>query len=161
YYNRISLAVREIEATNRVRAKILLDDCPRAMRGWEWHFARRLCYAPPHATFPMQASLVGRVAWGPDGKYFATLGQSDRNEALPAAARQDAREVKVWEAATGKLALTLVHARSVISLAFRPDGKQLATAGGDGALVWDVATAQPIHTYRGKSKELLCVAFGH
>jgi WD40 repeat protein/tRNA A-37 threonylcarbamoyl transferase component Bud32 len=162
YYNRIGLAVREVEANNRVRAKVLLDECPSAMRGWEWHYARRLCYARAHATFPEQASSVGRVAWSPDGKHFATLEQGDgMHNAPPAWAKEDAREVKVWTAATGKLAQTLVHAGTVVRLAYRTDGEQLATAGDAGVVVWDLATGQLIHTYRGKSKAYLCVAFGH
>ncbi len=160
YYNRIGLAVREIEANNGVRAKTLLDECPIGMRAWEWHFARRLCYARPHATFPKQACILGRVAWSPDGKYFATVGLRDDAEPIRDSAGQSMREVKLWLAATGELELTLAHDRPVVGLAFSPDGEQLASASVGGVVVFDVGTGQLIHTYRGKSEEVLCVAFG-
>jgi tetratricopeptide (TPR) repeat protein len=54
--------------------------------------------------------------------------------------------VKVWEAATGKVVLSLKgHSRPVVSMAFSLDGKRLASASMDGTVkVWEKVTGQEI-----------------
>jgi hypothetical protein len=42
YFNRIQLAEREWAANNMTRADHALAGCPTALRGWEWHYLRRL-----------------------------------------------------------------------------------------------------------------------
>jgi WD40 repeat protein len=49
-------------------------------------------------------------------------------------------EVKIWDAATGKLLLTFGHRAALTDLEFSPDGKQLAAATNDYAvIIWDVS----------------------
>ena len=57
----------------------------------------------------------------------------------------------MWDAATGQETLTLKgHTGDVSSVAFSPDGKRLASAGGDGTVkVWDAATGQETLTLKG------------
>src|SRR5262249_20706507 len=42
YFQRIGLAERELAAKNVGRAEELLEECPLRLRGWEWHFLKRL-----------------------------------------------------------------------------------------------------------------------
>jgi WD40 repeat protein len=74
-------------------------------------------------------------AWSPDGKRLAT-----------ASADQTA---KVWEAATGRILLTLSgHENTVHRIAWSPDGERLATASADQtARVWDAATGRLLLTF--------------
>ncbi len=53
---------------------------------------------------------------------------------------------EVWDAASGKVLLTLRgHTNNVLSVAWSPDGKQLATASADEtAKVWDAASGQEV-----------------
>jgi WD40 repeat protein len=56
---------------------------------------------------------------------------------------------RIWEAATGKLiGWPLVHPGGILTVAFSPDGKTIATAGGSEARgearLWEVATGKPI-----------------
>ena len=51
YFQRIALAEREWAANNLSRMEELLDECPADLRGWEWHYLKRLRYStlPPAA----------------------------------------------------------------------------------------------------------------
>lgn len=53
--------------------------------------------------------------------------------------------VNLWDLTTGKRLLTSPgHAASVKSLAFSADGQRLASCGGDGVILWDVAKRMPL-----------------
>jgi ribosome assembly protein 4 len=52
------------------------------------------------------------------------------------------------------------HTDAVISLSFSPDGKRLASGGGDMAVrFWDTTTHMPIHTCIGHRNHVLCTAW--
>src|SRR5437899_3132904 len=46
YYQRIALAEREWSTNNLRRFEELLDTCPEDLRGWEWHYLKRLRLEP-------------------------------------------------------------------------------------------------------------------
>jgi WD40 repeat protein len=76
------------------------------------------------ATLAGHKGAVDRIVFSPDGRLIATgstLGT-----------------VKLWDAATGELRLTLKDSVSLQS--FSPDGRWLATVGDQTAQVWDTVT---------------------
>ncbi|HEV3256892.1 MAG TPA: protein kinase, partial [Gemmataceae bacterium] len=81
---------------------------------------------------------------------------------LPAAGKTDLRG---WEwhyllrLCRGKSTLR-GHTDQVTTVAFRPDGRSLATAGRDKTIIlWDLATGRPLHTLKGHTGVVWCVAF--
>jgi WD40 repeat protein len=79
-------------------------------------------------------------------------------------------EVKVWDARAGQILLTFRgHTQGVLSVAFSPDGRLVASATGStngtvplpGAeiLLWDAETGRQIQRLRGHTGGVNCVAF--
>jgi WD40 repeat protein len=70
-------------------------------------------------------------------------------------------EVKVFDAATGRLGFTLRgHTSNVVAVAFSPDGSRIATASFDQTVkLWDAATGREAFTIRGHKGGVLSVAF--
>jgi len=99
-----------------------------------------------------------------------------RYRASPCAACPGGRELagsngkaaKVWDAATGRELLTLrCHGGDVLSVAWGPDGRRLATGSGDQTTkVWDVGKSgsegragQELLTLRGHTRGISSVAW--
>jgi eukaryotic-like serine/threonine-protein kinase len=150
-FQSIALAERELAANNVGRAEELLAECPHDLRGWEWHFLKRLPHDPPRVIQASKTWLLALAA-SADGRYFATssfgmfyLG-----------------EVKLWEAATGREVCSVHgHIGPVSSLAFRRQDNQLATAGLDHTVVlWDPAAQKPVHKLKGHRGPVLAVTYG-
>jgi WD40 repeat protein/serine/threonine protein kinase len=136
YFRRIALAEREVEAGNVGRAEELLEECPAALRGWEWHFLKRRCREEP-LTFREHPAHVHYVALSPDGKTVASTSLA------PGATGTAWGEIRVWERATGKLIHCLLGHEGPAHAEFHPDGKVLVSAGQDRSLrVWDLATGR-------------------
>src|SRR5262249_56650995 len=93
------------------------------------------------------AEVVASVAYSPDGSRVVS---GDR-----------AGEIKLWEAATGRLIHTMATGNPVEAVAFHPDGTRLASAGGDdGAVIlWDAATGQRIRTFPVHTKRVFRFIF--
>jgi WD40 repeat protein/serine/threonine protein kinase len=123
YYERIALAEREWSANNLSRMLQLLEECPEDLRGWEWHYLRRLRYKTL-APLRHDAAVLYAVV-SPDGRRIASSDQDGW--------------VKLWDAQTGReLRKFRAHRDHARNVAFSPDGRRLATASWDGTVkVWD------------------------
>jgi WD40 repeat protein/class 3 adenylate cyclase len=97
---------------------------------------------------PSRAMSKIAAAFSPDGDRIAASGPSQHLAG-------------VWDARTGAAVLELVgHTGDVNSLAFSPDGLQIATAGRDEtARVWDATSGTLIATLRGHTSEVSAVQF--
>jgi WD40 repeat protein len=96
------------------------------------------------ATATVKRSFAAHTTWIQDIEYSAD------GKRLVTAGRQD-HTVKVWDAATGALQLTLSgHKNNVMRASFSPDGTWIATASVDNtALVWDATTGELAWTFLG------------
>ena len=99
--------------------------------------------------FSGQGTAVGvdAIAASPDGTQLAT-GEFDTT-------------VKLWDAATGKLLLTLFgHSSKVVGVAYSADGRYLASASEDGTIkLWDARTGRDVLTLAGHTSGVTGVAF--
>src|SRR5262249_39242777 len=73
YFNLIALAEREYRSGDINRADELLNDCPEALRGWEWHFLHRVARVPRTVWQPHKG-WVTSVSANPAGNRLATGG---------------------------------------------------------------------------------------
>ncbi len=78
-----------------------------------------------------------------------------------AAVHHEGREVFVFDAHSGKPAMTLIgHDGGLLGVAYSRDGKRLASCGDDQTIrVWDLETRRTAHTLHGHVSGVLCVAF--
>jgi WD40 repeat protein/mono/diheme cytochrome c family protein len=96
------------------------------------------------------SSPVASVRFSPDGSVLAVGGYQD---------------VRLVESASGKMLATLPgHTDYVRSMAFSPDGKRIAAAGGAPQLfgeirIWDVQSHQLIKTMRGHKDCIYSIAW--
>ena len=102
-----------------------------------------------------KAMLIS-LAWSPDGKLLATAGTG------PMASQEPDRNntVRVWDTATGKLKWSLqAHAGEMFdgsptsmatSVAWKPEGKYLATSGPETIGIWNVSTRVDEHVLRDR-----------
>lgn len=88
---------------------------------------------------------VSAIDFSPDGKYLVS-GSDDKN-------------IKLWEAGTGREIRTFVAQDMVDFVAFSPDGKFLLSLESKGGVkLWDVKTGKEIRTLRKGGKSLIAVA---
>ena len=130
YFQRITVAHRELSIDNLAAALRALGECPEDLRGWEWYYLMRLCKVDP---------LVIRDKTGVHGVAFSSDG-----ERLASAAADGT--VRIWNSKTGEIIREFhAHDKAACAVAFHPDDRHLVSAGMDGwAKVWDLATGQEV-----------------
>src|SRR5262249_14206751 len=69
---------------------------------------------------------------------------------------------RVWDAATGKLLFrTRPQVGAILTVAFSPDGRELATPSRAGyAQIWDTRSGRLVSTFTGHTGEVLAAAYG-
>ncbi|MHC4399548.1 MAG: protein kinase domain-containing protein [Planctomycetota bacterium] len=148
YFHRISLAHRELQLGQPVKALRLLEYCPTKRRGWEWDFLKRLCYEHQDAqrTQLFFSHRVQSVAFGPDS--VVAVGTDDGIATL-------------WNISTRKrLGGFAGHSGPITSVVFSRDGERLATASEDATVkLWDVRSGTHLRTFHGHQSKISCVAF--
>ena len=119
-------------------------------------------------TFPVKPSVeygewasAADVAFSPDGKRIAAPVTAGSRSAPAGLLIDDTgASVRVWDLETGQATQAMKGLKaSVGRVVFSPDGKLLATAGGDKAVrVWDVATGKELAVLPGPDG-VLAIAF--
>ena len=86
------------------------------------------------------------AAFAPDGRSIVTA--------------EIDRAVRVWDARTGRLRLEFrAEWRGASSVAFSPDGSQVASGGGGSPIVWDATSGAVLATFGGTTGGSAVIAF--
>ncbi len=145
YYSRISQSQLQWRVNDVTGSHLSLEKClPTAgledRRGWEWYYLRGLFHLDLFTLQHQHAGVGGAVAFRPDGRWLASVVG-----AHPESEGEQAGEVRIWEAASGRLVRDLIAPGTAHRLAFAPDGERLALACTDGTvLVWDAAAGKEL-----------------
>src|SRR5262249_55269400 len=135
------------------RAETRLNECPTELRGWEWHYLKRLCHSEV-LKFPGNGVFLEHLAYSPDGTLLAGASAHYSGDRLVG-------EVRLWHAGTGATVRVLKAPPDLVGrLAFSPDGKRLATAGADKAVrLWDVESGKEAATWTGHTDRVTGLVF--
>jgi WD40 repeat protein len=109
--------------------------------------------SPEDARDAMLNNGVPRVAYSPDGQFIAVAKG-------PSFANLRPGDVRVFEAATGKLLQQFVPPGDSRAIAFSPDGNFLLLGCDNGWLyLWDRRAEKPVHSFQAHASTVQAVAF--
>ncbi len=151
YLASLAAADASLRVHETSEARLRLDACPEALRGWEWRHLR-LRSDTSLARLEGHHARVTAVAFSADGTLLAS-GSDDRT-------------VKLWDVASGAERLTLPAAMEgaasggVSAVAFRPDGTRLAAACDDKFVrLWDPGHGGLVGIASGHETAVTCLAY--
>jgi WD40 repeat protein len=103
------------------------------------------------------SSSVHSAAFSPDGR---TIVSGGGDEEVFSFSLQD-NTLRLWEAATGREIRVLAgHSSAVLSVAFSPDGKTIASGSMDKTVkLWDAAMGQELRAFTGHTDDVNSVVF--
>ncbi|HOY56939.1 MAG TPA: protein kinase [Verrucomicrobiota bacterium] len=161
YVADLRLVERAVQENNLGQAGALLDKWrPRRqvrgpfgftraeedLRGFEWNYLAELCRGDELRVLGESGAHALRVAF------------SSRGDRVAGATADG--EVRLWAADTGRLLGIVRHGKRVMTLAFSPDDRVLATGGDDCHLsLWDAQTMQPTASPPPLNSALVAAAF--
>jgi len=125
---------------------------------------------------PAIAQLVGLnlyrfvgLAFSSDGTLITATGQTEKHKDTVGETghthggdeNPQGYDTKIWDAATGELRKTFAgHSDVIVTVAFSPDGKLLATGSVDKYVkIWDLALGKELRTLAGHTADILNVTF--
>jgi WD40 repeat protein/tRNA A-37 threonylcarbamoyl transferase component Bud32 len=140
------LEQREAQEANRTLAHYEDDKPGAALRGFEWHYLRRLLHGE-RLTLRGHRGEVYAVAFLPDGQQVVSGGADGT--------------IKVWDAATGREVRSIAaHESCTNDLKFSPDGRWLASASCDKTVkLWDPQTWTCEQVFSEPTSEASTLAF--
>jgi serine/threonine protein kinase/WD40 repeat protein len=157
YLAHIALAANEWAGNNPTRTDQLLDACPPDLRGWEWHYLRRVGHAALR-ELPGLKEVTWLDGFTPDGRRLLT---------------HDRTSVRVWDFPAGKVLREFRgHAQPPACAAFSPDGRLVASgsfdprhapgkppAAPEGVVLWESDTGRVLRTLGRDHDGVAGVAF--
>jgi WD40 repeat protein/serine/threonine protein kinase len=139
YINRVNRALGEWRENNVALAQSLLEQCPPALRGWEWDYCQRLCRLE-ELTFRANALPIRSLAYSPGGRWIITAARAPEDVTGPS-------EWAIWDAVTGR-AIVRRAGRGLERVAVDPSGTMIAV--GSNAVeratvsLWKVTADWPL-----------------
>ena len=142
--------LKEHEDRDRAKPLATPPPAPRQSQRQRPADTRRESWIPETATrLDGHVGPVRGVAFSPDGTLLAWGGD-------------DWSGLRLWDVAAGELARTLrgrgLLGGHVYDVVFRPDGLQLASAGGGGMQVWELASGAAVDVSQA-GRDIRAVAF--
>jgi eukaryotic-like serine/threonine-protein kinase len=152
YIARIGQAEGALRLFDLATARGLLDQCRPGpgvpdRRGWEWSYLEQWCN-PELRTLALPTRLESHsVAVSPDGRLLAVGCASPFSLSSHDFPRVPAYLISLPD---GRVRHEFAgHLRFVLAVAFRPDGKRLATIGEEGTIrVWDTGSGREVTAIR-------------
>ncbi len=130
YRSNIAAATGALQLQNSGAARSALEDAPNEHRNWEWQYLHSQLDGAS-LVLPVPGGKVKSLALSASGRQIAVCCENHN-------------EVYLYDVATGNESAVLRgHSAPATSVAYRPDGQQVATASNDQTIrLWDSATGQ-------------------
>jgi hypothetical protein len=138
YRSNIAAASAALQLQNSGAAQSALENAPKEHRNWEWQYLHSQLDGAS-LVVPVPGGKIKSLVLSPTGRQIAVCCF-------------DHNEVYLYAVATGRLEAVLRgHSAAATSVAYRPDGKQVATIGNDQTLrLWEPATGRELALFRAE-----------